>query len=156
MRPIAAVTGREPRGLHVTARSGRSVSEGPDAGGGGSPGLHGAKRRKTGEPPGGWFRRGRCEPHIREPPATPNSGAGLKTKWPAQAGPAMALAKGASPEWDKTRPAEPKCAVGAWGRTSALAPDPKGIAHNAHPSFIRRASVGAWLNNREAGPSSLE
>jgi hypothetical protein len=82
LRPIAAVTGREPRGLRVTARSGRSVSAGPVAGGGGSPGLHGAKRRKTGETPGSWFRRGRCEPPIREPPTTPNSGAGLKQSGP--------------------------------------------------------------------------
>ena len=49
LRPIAAVTGREPRGLRVTARSGRSAARGPVAGGGGSPGLHGAKRRKTGD-----------------------------------------------------------------------------------------------------------
>ena len=84
LRPIAAVTGREPRGLRVTARNGRSAARGPVAGGGGSPGLHEAQRRKTGETPGSWFRRGRCEPHIREPPATPNSGAGHKQSGPRE------------------------------------------------------------------------
>jgi hypothetical protein len=76
----------------VTARERPKRSGGPVAGGGGSPGLHGAQRRKAGDTPGGGFRRGQVHAAHKGAAGHPDSGAGLQKKAAHIGGPAIALA----------------------------------------------------------------
>ena len=57
MRPFAAVAGCEPRGERVTSRAAEAEQRTRASGGGESPGLYGAKRRKAGDTPGAGFRK---------------------------------------------------------------------------------------------------
>jgi hypothetical protein len=56
LRPLAAVAGREPRSERVTSEAAEAKQRTRASGGGESPGLHGAKRRKVGDTPGAGFR----------------------------------------------------------------------------------------------------